>query len=164
MVGTFWRSVFLSAFLQNFFLCQDRLSGDVPPHLGQPCCVDLESRLVSRLVWGLCQLGSYKWCNQCNLYHILKKQWLGEGSFRIEALTLIHNISENRLRHTRGPVHFTLNPWHLCNEYGIVNQNRENLECSQVYKRLEQFQCSNIKMRVNIDPDLDHSCSLISGF
>ena len=25
----------LSAFLQNFFLHQDRLSGDVPPHLAQ---------------------------------------------------------------------------------------------------------------------------------
>ena len=32
---------FLSAFLQNFFLCQDRLSGDVPPHLAQPCYVSL---------------------------------------------------------------------------------------------------------------------------
>ena len=26
-------SLFLSAFLQNFFLCQDRRHGDVPPHL-----------------------------------------------------------------------------------------------------------------------------------
>ena len=31
----------LSAFLRNFFLCQDRLSNDVPPHLAQPCYVAL---------------------------------------------------------------------------------------------------------------------------
>ena len=33
--GSFF--ILLSAFLRNFFLCQDRLSGDVPPHLAQPC-------------------------------------------------------------------------------------------------------------------------------
>ena len=37
------------AFLQNFFLCQDRLSSDVPPHLGQPCYVALGRALI----WGL---------------------------------------------------------------------------------------------------------------
>ena len=31
----------LSAFLWHFFLCQDRWHGDVPPHLAQPCCLDL---------------------------------------------------------------------------------------------------------------------------
>ena len=30
----------LSAFLWNFFLCQDPLQGDVPPHFEQPCYVD----------------------------------------------------------------------------------------------------------------------------
>ena len=31
----------LSPFLPNFFLCQDRCHGDVPPHLVQPCYVAL---------------------------------------------------------------------------------------------------------------------------
>ena len=44
---------FLSAFLPNFFLCQDGLSGDVPPHLAQPCYVALGRALI----WGL-----YKTC------------------------------------------------------------------------------------------------------
>ena len=39
----------LFAFLQNFFLRQDRLSGDVPPHLAQPCYVALGRALI----WGL---------------------------------------------------------------------------------------------------------------
>ena len=38
----------LSAFLRNFFLRQDRLSGDVPPHLVQPCYVALGWALI----WG----------------------------------------------------------------------------------------------------------------
>ena len=29
----------LSAFLRNFFLCQDCWHGDLPPHLAQPCYV-----------------------------------------------------------------------------------------------------------------------------
>ena len=33
--------VFLSVFLQNFFLCQDCWHGDVPPNLAQPCSVTL---------------------------------------------------------------------------------------------------------------------------
>ena len=33
----------------NFFLHQDRLSGDVPPHLAQPCYVSLGRALI----WGL---------------------------------------------------------------------------------------------------------------
>ena len=45
----------LSAFLRHFFLCRDRLSGDVPAHLAQPCCVALgwvlDLGLVSRLVF-----------------------------------------------------------------------------------------------------------------
>ena len=44
-----WRCAvqfFLSAFLQNFFLCQERLSGDVPPHLAQPCYVTLGRALI----------------------------------------------------------------------------------------------------------------------
>ena len=52
---------FFSAFLQNFFLCQDRLSGDVPPHLAQPCYVALGWALILGLYpdlsWGLCQMG-----------------------------------------------------------------------------------------------------------
>ena len=40
---------FKSAFLWNFFLCQDRLSSDVPPHLAQPCYVALGRALI----WGL---------------------------------------------------------------------------------------------------------------
>ena len=39
----------LSAFLQNFFLHQDHLSGDMPPHSAQPCYV----ALVQALIWGL---------------------------------------------------------------------------------------------------------------
>ena len=35
-----------SAFLRNFFLCQDRLSGDVPQHLAQPCHVALGQALI----------------------------------------------------------------------------------------------------------------------
>ena len=35
------------------------------------------------------------------------------GSFRIEVLTLVQNITENRLRHARGPVHFTSSLLHL---------------------------------------------------
>ena len=42
-------SSFLSPFLRNFFLCQDRLSGDVPPHLAQPCYIALGWALI----WGL---------------------------------------------------------------------------------------------------------------
>ena len=30
---------------------------------------------------------------------------LGKGSFQIEVLTLVQNITENRIRHARGPVH-----------------------------------------------------------
>ena len=30
---------------------------------------------------------------------------LGKGSFHIKVLTLVQNITENRLRHARGPVH-----------------------------------------------------------
>ena len=37
---------FFSAFLRNFFLCQDRLSSDVPPHLAQPCYVALGRALI----------------------------------------------------------------------------------------------------------------------
>ena len=41
-------------------LCQDCWHGNVLPHLAQPCCAALgqvlDSGLVSRLVWGLCQL------------------------------------------------------------------------------------------------------------
>ena len=36
-------------FLRNFFLCQDRWHGDVPPHLAQPCYVALGQALD----WGL---------------------------------------------------------------------------------------------------------------
>ena len=32
---------------------------------------------------------------------------LGKDRFQIEPLTLIQNITENRLRHVRGPVQFT---------------------------------------------------------
>ena len=32
-----WSFFKLTAFLRNFFLRQDRLSGDVPPHLSQSC-------------------------------------------------------------------------------------------------------------------------------
>ena len=35
------REFFLSTFLPNFSLCQDRWYSDVPPHLAQPCCVAL---------------------------------------------------------------------------------------------------------------------------
>ena len=39
--GDFNRVMFtfisLSAFLRKFFICQDQLSADVPPHLAQPC-------------------------------------------------------------------------------------------------------------------------------
>ena len=31
---------------------------------------------------------------------------LGKGSFQIEVLILVQNITENRLRHARGPVHY----------------------------------------------------------
>ena len=34
-----------------------------------------------------------------------KQDWLKTG-FQIEVLTLIHNLTENRLRHARGPVHY----------------------------------------------------------
>ena len=40
---------FLSAFLQNFFLCPGRGHSDVPPHLAQPCYVVLGRALD----WGL---------------------------------------------------------------------------------------------------------------
>ena len=30
----------------------------------------------------------------------------GKGSFRIKVLTLVLNITENRLRHASGPVHY----------------------------------------------------------
>ena len=56
------KHIFLTAFLWNFFLWRDGWHGGVPPHLVQPCCVALrqalDSGLISRLVWGLCQLGS----------------------------------------------------------------------------------------------------------
>ena len=39
--------IFLSVFLQNFFLCQDCLSRDVPSHLAQPCYVALGRANVS---------------------------------------------------------------------------------------------------------------------
>ena len=39
----------LSTFLWHFFLCKIRWHGDVPPHLGQPCCKALEGLLI----WGL---------------------------------------------------------------------------------------------------------------
>ena len=32
---------------------------------------------------------------------------MGKDKFQIEALTLIQNIMENRLRHTKGPVQYT---------------------------------------------------------
>ena len=41
--------IFLSTLLQNFFLCQDRQSSVVPPHLAQPCYVALGRALI----WGL---------------------------------------------------------------------------------------------------------------
>ena len=31
---------------------------------------------------------------------------MGKGSFQIEVLTLIQNITENRLRNAKGPVHY----------------------------------------------------------
>ena len=34
-----------------------------------------------------------------------KQDWVKTG-FQIEVLTLIHNLTENRLRHARGPVHY----------------------------------------------------------
>ena len=43
------RGIFFSAFLRNFFLRQDRLSGNVPPHLVQPCYLALGRALI----WGL---------------------------------------------------------------------------------------------------------------
>ena len=48
----------ISAFLRNFFLCQVRLSGDVPPHLAQPCCVALGRALI----WGLLRDGTLYLC------------------------------------------------------------------------------------------------------
>ena len=42
--------ILFSAFLRNFVLRQDLLSGDVPPHLAQPCYVALE--------WAKCH---YNW-------------------------------------------------------------------------------------------------------
>ena len=42
-------SVF-SAFLRNFFLCQDHWHGDVPLHLAQPSCVALCRALDSGLI------------------------------------------------------------------------------------------------------------------
>ena len=54
-----WCFFLLSAFLQNFIPPQGGLSGDVLPHLVQPCCEALgralDLGLVSRLVWGHCQ-------------------------------------------------------------------------------------------------------------
>ena len=41
---------FFSAFLWNFFLCQNRWHGDVPPHLAQPCYVALGWALDSGLL------------------------------------------------------------------------------------------------------------------
>ena len=35
-----------------------------------------------------------------------KQDWV-KTQFQFEALTLIQNITENRLRHSRGPVQFT---------------------------------------------------------
>ena len=35
---------------------------------------------------------------------------MGEGSFQTEVLTLIQLITENRLRHARGPVQFHIKP------------------------------------------------------
>ena len=37
----FLTEFFLSAFVRNFFLCQDRVHGDVPPHLAQSCYLAL---------------------------------------------------------------------------------------------------------------------------
>ena len=45
----------LSAFLWNFFLCQDHWHGDVPPHLAQPCCVALGWALIRGLCPDLCE-------------------------------------------------------------------------------------------------------------
>ena len=60
-LGRFFK---LSALLWNFFLCQDRWHGDMPPHLAQPCLVALgrapDSGLVSRLVWGRDKRGYYR--------------------------------------------------------------------------------------------------------
>ena len=57
-----WVYFFLSAFLRNFFLCQDFWHSAVPPHLVQPCYVALgqalDLGLTSTMSWGLCELGS----------------------------------------------------------------------------------------------------------
>ena len=41
------------------------------------------------------------------------KTRLGKGNFRIEVLTLVQLITENRLSHARASVHSTLSPLHI---------------------------------------------------
>ena len=48
-----YKMFFFSAFLRNFFLCQDRCHGDVPSNLAQPCCVALGQALDSGLLFRL---------------------------------------------------------------------------------------------------------------
>ena len=50
-----------------------------------------------------------------NLFLILGEQDWDRASFQIEVSDLIQLITEDRLRHARGPVHFNItSPVHLC--------------------------------------------------
>ena len=60
-----------------------------------PCWLTEHSKLSSYLLFNSPLTNS--------LY--IQETRLGKGSFRIDVLTLVQNIMENRLRHARGPVH-----------------------------------------------------------
>ena len=79
-------------------------------------------RLSKNRLWNSASIALFKtilWCNvipkrmrfplqyrNISLF-FLETRW-GKGSFWIEVLTLVQNISENRIRHARVPVHLHL--------------------------------------------------------
>ena len=102
----FWSTLYffsLSAFLWNFFLCQDHWHSDVPLHLVQPCCVALgrafDSGLISRLVFDAFVF----WVplpTHCNL---LSLKFLQDGQSAVVSLNGTQIVMNNMAR-SRAPL------------------------------------------------------------
>ena len=88
LIAQNYKQFFLSALLRNFFLCQDPLSGVVPPHLAQPCCVALGWALI----WGKYTFNCYDTVAyiiityEPRMYEKCLKQFYCNGQYEVVAL------------------------------------------------------------------------------
>ena len=85
------------------------------------------------------------------VFHTEETESIGKGSFQTQVLTLIQNITENRLRHARGPVHYIesvtwpdrLNTLTWACKSWIINSNYKNYQNEQNNHKIHNNQYNN---------------------